>query len=92
MIKGLFTIENSVGSQGPAAVSCCCHSLAPLVKRVEPKVAGILLLLVQLLVAALLGWLVFGDIPDATSFVGAAIIIGCGIVLLRSTKPARARA
>ena len=38
---------------------------------------------VQLLVATLLGWLVFGDVPDATSMLGAAIIVGAGLFLLR---------
>jgi drug/metabolite transporter (DMT)-like permease len=36
---------------------------------------------VQLLVAAFLGWLWFGDRPDAATFGGAALIIGGGLLL-----------
>ena len=41
---------------------------------------------VQLLVAAALGWAWFGDSPDATSFLGAALIIAGGLWLLRAQK------
>lgn len=41
---------------------------------------------VQLVVATLLGWLVFGDVPDAMSAVGAAIIVGAGLFLLRRPR------
>lgn len=40
----------------------------------------------QLLVATLLGWLVFGDVPDAMSACGAAIIVGAGLFLLRRPR------
>lgn len=36
---------------------------------------------VQLLVASLLGWVWFGDRPDAMTVAGAAIIIGAGLLL-----------
>ncbi|MDE2561772.1 MAG: DMT family transporter [Sphingomonadales bacterium] len=39
---------------------------------------------VQLLVATLLGWAVFGEAPDAMALLGAAIIIGAGLYLWRS--------
>ena len=42
---------------------------------------------VQLLVAAALGWLLFGHAPDASTFAGAALIIGGGLLLWRSQKP-----
>jgi drug/metabolite transporter (DMT)-like permease len=42
---------------------------------------------VQLLVAAALGWLWFGDAPDAASFGGAGLIIAGGFWLWRSQKP-----
>jgi len=35
----------------------------------------------QLLAAALLGWIFFGETPDALSLLGAAIIIGAGLYL-----------
>ena len=41
---------------------------------------------VQLLIAAALGWAMFGDAPDAATFGGAALIIGGGLWLWRSQK------
>ncbi len=41
---------------------------------------------VQLLVAAALGWLWFGDAPDAAAFGGAALIIAGGLLLWRSQR------
>ena len=41
---------------------------------------------VQLLVAALLGWAWFGDIPDAAAFGGAALIIAGGLLLWRAQR------
>ncbi len=43
---------------------------------------------VQMLVATLLGWLFFGDVPDAVTVLGAAIIIGAGLLLWWRTPPA----
>jgi drug/metabolite transporter (DMT)-like permease len=42
---------------------------------------------VQLLVAAFLGWILFGTAPDWSTFGGAALIIGGGLLLWRSQKP-----
>ncbi|MBT8431329.1 MAG: DMT family transporter, partial [Altererythrobacter sp.] len=36
---------------------------------------------VQMLVATILGWWFFGDVPDAITLIGACIIIGAGIFL-----------
>jgi len=36
---------------------------------------------VQLVGAALLGYLVFGDIPDAWSWVGAGVIVASGLYI-----------
>jgi drug/metabolite transporter (DMT)-like permease len=41
---------------------------------------------VQLLVAAGLGWLLFGDAPDAVGFAGAALIIAGGLLLWRAQR------
>ena len=45
------------------------------------------------IVAVLLGILLFGDVPDALTLFGAAIIIGAGLYLWRETgrvrQPAR---
>ncbi|RGP40843.1 Riboflavin transporter [Altererythrobacter insulae] len=38
---------------------------------------------VQMLVAIVLGWLLFGDMPDAVTLVGAGIIIAAGVSLWR---------
>ena len=42
---------------------------------------------VQLLVAAILGWFLFGTTPDLSTFGGAALIVGGGLLLWRSQKP-----
>ena len=42
---------------------------------------------VQLIVAAVLGWIWFGDSPDLTSLGGAALIVGGGLLLWRSQRP-----
>lgn len=41
---------------------------------------------VQLIVATLLGWLLFGDKPDLTAIIGAAIIVGAGLYLWSVTR------
>lgn len=41
---------------------------------------------VQMLVAILLGWLWFGDIPDSITLGGGAIIIGAGLYLWRDSR------
>jgi drug/metabolite transporter (DMT)-like permease len=42
---------------------------------------------IQLLVAAALGWMWFGDAPDLVSLSGAALIIGSGLLLWGSQRP-----
>jgi len=42
---------------------------------------------VQLLLAAGLGWLMFGTAPNLSTFAGAALIIAGGLLLWRSQKP-----
>lgn len=41
---------------------------------------------VQLLMAGLLGWLIFGERPDASALAGAAIIVAAGLYLWRSGR------
>jgi drug/metabolite transporter (DMT)-like permease len=43
----------------------------------------------QLLTAVGLGWIFFGDIPDAPAMLGAAIIIGAGLFLWHSARHRR---
>ncbi len=33
------------------------------------------------------GWLVFGDVPDRLTLLGAAVIVGAGLALLRTERP-----
>jgi drug/metabolite transporter (DMT)-like permease len=42
---------------------------------------------VQLFVAALIGWIWFGDAPDIFTAAGATLIIGGGLLLWRTQKP-----
>jgi drug/metabolite transporter (DMT)-like permease len=37
----------------------------------------------QLLLAVAIGWVVFGDVPDLMSALGAALIVGSGLALWR---------
>jgi drug/metabolite transporter (DMT)-like permease len=41
---------------------------------------------VQLLMAGVLGWVLFGERPDAVAVIGAAVIVGAGLYLWRSGK------
>lgn len=38
--------------------------------------------------ASVLGWLVFGDVPDALTIAGAAVVVGSGIYTWRLDRPA----
>ena len=44
----------------------------------------------HLLWATLFGWLIFGQLPDAWSFLGIAIIAGSGLLLIMSPRPSTA--
>ncbi len=41
---------------------------------------------IQLLWAGLLGWLVFGHVPEAMSLLGMAIVAGCGVLVALKTR------
>lgn len=41
---------------------------------------------IQVVVATIIGWSVFGDIPDAMTFLGVAVIIGAGLYLWQSSE------
>lgn len=43
---------------------------------------------IQMLVASLLGWLLFDDVPDGLTWFGATIIIGAGLYLWRDSMQA----
>ena len=44
----------------------------------------------HLVFATLIGWLVFGDLPDALTFAGMALIAGSGLAADLARAPARA--
>jgi drug/metabolite transporter (DMT)-like permease len=71
------------------AVACCAtlgHTL--IFAAVERASASVVapMTYVQLLAAAGLGWLWFGDSPDAASLGGAALIVGGGLLLWRAQR------
>ncbi|HEX8262283.1 MAG TPA: DMT family transporter [Allosphingosinicella sp.] len=84
-----------IGSPSPAVVLKCLgvavfatlgHSLIfAAVERANASVVAPMTY-VQLIVAAGLGWLWFGDSPDAATFGGAALIIAGGLLLWRAQR------
>ena len=46
---------------------------------------------IQLVWVTLLGYLVFGEVPDAVTFIGAAIIIASGVYTAHRERVRRAR-
>ena len=85
----------AIGMPSAAVVAKCLvvaflatfgHSLiyAAIVRATAATVAP--MTYVQLLVAAALGWLWFGDPPDVATFAGAALIIAGGIWLWRAQR------
>ena len=77
-----------------AAIACFAtlgHSLIfAAVKRADASVVAPMTY-VQLLVAAGIGWLWFGDRPDLATLGGAALIIGGGLLLWRAQRTGRGR-
>lgn len=52
--------------------------------RLAPATGLAPLVYLQLIAATVLGWLVFADIPDLMTWVGAALIVGAGVVAARA--------
>jgi drug/metabolite transporter (DMT)-like permease len=77
-----------------AAIACFAtlgHSLIfAAVKRADASVVAPMTY-VQLIVAAGIGWLWFGDRPDLATLGGAALIIGGGLLLWRTQRAGRGR-
>jgi drug/metabolite transporter (DMT)-like permease len=97
---GLFALSGAAQFQVPApsvsvVVKClvvaCTATVAHLLIYMAAVRASAALVApmtyVQLLVAAALGWLLFGTAPDLSTFAGAALIIVGGLLLWRSQKP-----
>ena len=78
-----LTVAKCVGVAGFATLG---HTL--IFAAVERASASVVapMTYVQLLVAAGLGWLWFGDSPDSATFGGAALIIGGGLLLWRAQR------
>jgi drug/metabolite transporter (DMT)-like permease len=79
----LFLLVGACGGMGHFLFTAAYHqteasALAPLMYA-------------QLLWAGLLGWLVFGHVPDALSIVGMLIVAGCGMVVGLKQHTARRR-
>ncbi|RJT22916.1 DMT family transporter [Chakrabartia godavariana] len=73
-----------------AVSASCAHALIFLATTRASAATIAPMTYVQLIVAMTIGALVFGDVPDATSLVGSALIVGAGLFLWRSAAPKRA--
>ena len=51
--------------------------------RVAPATKLAPLIYFQLIAAVLLGWMIFGDLPDSFTWAGLALIIGAGLASAR---------
>jgi drug/metabolite transporter (DMT)-like permease len=45
----------------------------------------------QLLVVMILGWLIFGQLPDGVALTGIALIVASGLGLILASRPAAGR-
>lgn len=75
-----------------ATSASCAHSLVYQATTRAGAATIAPMTYVQLLMAGLIGWIFFGERPDATAMLGAAIIVAAGLYLWRSgrapTEPA----
>ena len=73
---------------GLGALAALSHRLIVLaLTRVEAGIAAPFQYL-EIVSATLLGWLVFGDFPDALTWAGTAIIVGAGLYVFHRTRHA----
>jgi len=71
-----------------AVLASCAHALVYLGTTRAGAATIAPMAYVQLLMAGLFGWLIFGERPDALALVGAAIIVAAGLYLWRSGRVA----
>lgn len=71
-----------LGMAGIAGFGALGHWLLILAHKRAPASIVAPFFYVQLLWATLLGWLVFGEVPDRWTLVGGAIVMGSGLYLL----------
>lgn len=74
-----------------ALTASCAHWLVFLATTRAGAASIAPMTYVQMLVATLLGWWLFSDIPDLLTLAGAAIIIGAGLLLWRDSTKAVAQ-
>lgn len=74
-----------------AVSASCAHALIFLATTRASAATIAPMTYVQLIVAITIGAVVFGDLPDATSLVGSALIVGAGLFLWRSARPVKRR-
>jgi drug/metabolite transporter (DMT)-like permease len=72
-----------------AVSASCAHALIFMATTRASAATIAPMTYVQLIVAMTIGALVFGDLPDFTSIVGSALIVGSGLYLWRSATPKR---
>lgn len=69
-----------------ACLGTASHTLIYLATVKAPAAVIAPMTYVQLLVAIVAGWLMFGDAPDMVTLAGAALIIGAGFILFHSQR------
>lgn len=74
-----------------AVSASCAHALIFMATTRASAATIAPMTYVQLIVAMTIGALVFGDLPDLTSIVGSALIVGAGLYLWRSASPKRGK-
>lgn len=74
-----------------AVSASCAHALIFMATTRASAATIAPMTYVQLIVAMTIGAFVFGDLPDLTSIVGSALIVGAGLYLWRSASPKRGR-
>lgn len=72
-----------------AVSASCAHALIFMATTRASAATIAPMTYVQLIVAMTIGAFVFGDLPDLTSIVGSALIVGAGLYLWRSATPKR---
>ena len=73
-----------------AVIASSAHWLAYLGTMKAGASAVAPVIYVEIIVASVLGWIIFGDVPTPTTLLGAVIIVAAGVILWRFT-PARGR-
>lgn len=87
-----FGVETGLFLVGMGACATVAHlAIAAAFQRAP---AGVLapLQYLEIVTAVTVGWLVFGDLPGATTWAGVAVIVGAGLVVVHRERAAARRA